>query len=197
MKNLLSMDQIHRAVKADYNLFMWDFKHITHLENGMTVNPRRFSGFSYIGPYPLESQEAAYDVKRFRRKSGIWGGWGEIPMYYLYLPGKNAEDWGSKGTFALRLELWYEMPNQDLYLGKYDTFVSFTREKNNYFKIPSINRLAPVSTLFFVPETPGELGISYDFSRAILPVRFMSVTMMAKKWGLTPPTVLRSRTRLT
>ena len=78
--NLISLDDIHRAIKSDYNLFMWDFKHITKLKNGIKVDPKRFSGYTWIGPYPHEGEDVEYDIKRFRRKTGVYGGWGEMPM---------------------------------------------------------------------------------------------------------------------
>jgi len=158
--NLISLEELYAAVKdGDDQGLLLDLSGITTLLDGTSVEPGNIYGSIYVGPYPLQERLSDYDMKGFRRKSGIKGGKGRLDLAYLLESPHNSEGWSDAGVVALRVDLACQTPGQDRRLGVYDTFVRFKKNGNVFIKQPAITE-GPLVNLV-CSDDYGRLVISF------------------------------------
>ncbi|MFW6125121.1 MAG: metallophosphoesterase, partial [Pirellulales bacterium] len=146
--NLISLEDLHKAIRDGSGGLKLDFRGVTELLDGTGVDPTKIHGTAYCGPYPFEAAEAGFAYKRFRLRSSIRGGRAALKIGRLLKPKYNSEQWIDRGTLSLRVVLRLEQPGRDRPLGTYDTFTAFVKDDAGFNKRPwlvqgpSVNRLA-------------------------------------------------------
>ncbi|MGD8394801.1 MAG: metallophosphoesterase [Candidatus Eiseniibacteriota bacterium] len=138
VRNALSLDQVFAAIgDGDADGLSVDFRAVTTLTDGTTIDPARIYGSAWAGPYPFEADETEFDAKRFRTRSRVRSGATTLRVAQL-LDEDNSEGWTRRGQLCVRFELRLELPGMDRDLGTYDTFVFFERTDEGFRALPSI-----------------------------------------------------------
>jgi len=169
---MISVDMLQSCItNGDETGLLLDLSNIKTLLDGTTVKPNhRFSGTLYLGPYPFESTETPYTYKRFRTELRFQENRVILPVGFFLEGFQNSEDWVDEGQLALRLHLYLNTEESVTFLGLYDTFVKFKREKKSGGKVVFIKQptiLEGPTVNMITSDDPSTMVISLETERAI------------------------------
>ena len=138
IRNLLSLEQVWQAAQSHKSGLAVDFSHVSELNDGSRIDPKKIYGEAFAGPYPFEAKESDYAYKRFRKTAAIKAGEAVLAVGDFFKPAYNSEDWTQKGQVMLRYALFLEQAGPDQRLGVYDTRAVFHKVDGEYRKLPTI-----------------------------------------------------------
>jgi hypothetical protein len=138
IRNLITLEQLHRSITSGTSGLSVSFAHVTDLTDGTEIDPAMISGTAYFGPYPFEAKETDFPYRRFRDDASVDHGHATLKVGSFFESKYNSEGWTDCGTLAVRFDLHLETLGRDRALGRYDTFADFCRTEEGYEKLPTV-----------------------------------------------------------
>jgi len=166
INNYFTLKQIYGVIKDGKKSGMSvDFSLIEEYLCGAKVEADKIFGRTFIGPYPMESEEVEYTYKRFRKRGSIKHGKGFLNLNSLFLKSINSENWKDKGQVIIRFELYLDKKGRDISLGVYDIFLRFIIENEKFYILNTITEGPSVNLLS--SNKPTEIVIAFETSKAV------------------------------
>jgi hypothetical protein len=108
IRNLITLEQLHRSITSGTSGLSVSFAHVTDLTDGTEIDPAMISGTAYFGPYPFEAKETDFPYRRFRDDASVDHGHATLKVGSFFessttaRAGLTAAPWPSASTSISR-----------------------------------------------------------------------------------------------
>lgn len=166
IENYFTLKQIYDSINDGDTGLSLDLSKIKKALHGGRIDTEKIFGETYIGPYPMESDEITYTYKRFRLYGNIVRGKGNLYLKGFFRPTINSEDWTDEGQVVIRVILKLDQEGSDLALGTYDVIVRFKIINGKFYKVPTVVEGPFVNMVR--SDAAGEVVISFKTSEPLI-----------------------------
>ena len=164
ISNFFTLKQIYNVIEdGKISGMTVNFSLLKKYLCGDNIESEKIFGKTYIGPYPMESNEVNYTYKRFRKSGNINYGKGFLNLKTLFIKGLNSENWTDEGQVIIRFDLSLDRKGKDLALGVYDIIMRFKIVNDKFYKLANITEGPMVNLLR--SDVPDKAVITFETSK--------------------------------
>lgn len=161
IRNLLTLEDLSQSIgMVGEETLPIDFSHISILLDGREVEATNIYGRIYSGPYPFESAESQAIYRFPGHPIPVKEGRSHIPIKEFLEDRYNSENWTDTVSLSVRFELFVSQPEEDLWLGSYETNIRAVVEAGG-----TVKRLPAIIEGPFVTgatsDAPGSVNLNF------------------------------------